>query len=453
MGWLLWLYNISLEFYIIMWYFIYRFFKVILKYILPKRGLSKIIESYNYHKRRKKRKIKYVRLFIFLIILVAVIWRIGLAFFDKSDKSSNNDANVGDGSTSETSAFEDTTIHLTAIGDIMCHGPNYKAAYIPSSDSYDFSPFFKNISEYTSKADLTIGNLETTFAGKDRGYSGYPTFNSPAELGQAIKDIGVDVLGTANNHCMDKGYSGLSSTLDVLDELEFSHMGTSRSVEEQSSILVRNVNGINIAFLAFTYGTNGISIPKDKSFSVNLIDRDLIVKQIESAKRLNVDMICVNMHWGVEYQTSPNSEQKELADFLFKNGVDIIFGSHPHVLQPMEKRTVSLDDGSTKDGFVIYSLGNFISNQSDVNTQDTIILNLHVTKSGKDGNISIDSFDYIPVYCYNKGNNAKNRYELIDLKKSISDYENGTSSISPSLYNTFKSELQRIEKIMNSNLN
>ena len=177
------------------------------------------------------------------------------------------------------------------------------------------------------------------------------------------------------------------------------------------------------------------------------------MKQLESAKRLNVDMICVNMHWGVEYQTSPNTEQKELADFLFKNGVDIIFGSHPHVLQPMEKRTVTLDDGSTKDGFVIYSLGNFISNQSDVNTQDTIILNLQITKSGKDGKISIDNFDYIPVYCYNKGSGTKDRYKLIDLKQSIADYENGTSSISSSLYNTFKSELQRIEKIVNSTLN
>ena len=374
--------------------------------------MIKIIESYDYHKRRKKRKINYVRVAIFFIVSIAIVWCIGFAFFGKSDKNSTDGSSIGDGNTSETVAFEDTTIHLTAIGDIMCHGPNYKAAYISSTDSYDFSPFFKNISSYTSKADLTIGNLETTFAGKARGYSGYPTFNSPSELGQAIKDIGVDVLGTANNHCMDKGYSGLSSTLDVLDEMEFSHMGTSRSDEEQNSILVRNVNGINIAFLAFTYGTNGITIPKDKSFCVNLIDKDLILKQLESAKRMNVDMICVNMHWGVEYQTSPNSEQKDLADFLFKNGVDIIFGSHPHVLQPMEKRTVTLDDGSTKDCFVIYSLGNFISNQSDVNTQDTIILNLQITKSGKDGKISIDSFDYIPVYCYNKGSSSKNRYEL-----------------------------------------
>lgn len=407
-------------------------------------------EDKYYAKRRKRRKPNYFRIILLLIILCLIIGGVYFAFSNKTEESSQNSSSIKDGATVQTATVEDTTIHLTAIGDIMCHGPNYKAAYNSSTNSYDFSPFFRNISNYTSKADLTIGNLETTFAGASRGYSGYPTFNSPSELGQAIKDIGVDVLGTANNHCMDKGYSGLSSTLDTLDEMELSHMGTSRSEEEQNTILVKDVKGINIAFLAFTYGTNGITIPSDKSYSVNLINKDLILKQINSAKNLNVDLICVNMHWGIEYQTTPNSEQKELADFLFENGVDIIFGSHPHVLQPMEKRTITLADGSTKDGFVIYSLGNFISNQSDINTQDTIILNLQITKSGKDGKISIDSVDYIPVYCYNKGSGTKDRYELIDLKKSISSYENGTSAISSSLYNTLKSEFQRIEKIMNS---
>ena len=158
-------------------------------------------------------------------------------------------------------------------------------------------------------------------------------------------------------------------------------------------------------------------------------------------------MICVNMHWGIEYATTPNNEQKELADFLFDNGVDVILGSHAHVLQPMEKRTITLEDGSVKDGFVIYSLGNFVSNQTDINTQDTIILNLQITKSGETGKISIDDISYIPVYCYNKGSGTKDRYKLIDLKTTISQYENGNSSISASLYNTFKSALKRIDKI------
>lgn len=409
------------------------------------------MENIDYpRRRRKKRKPNYPRIIIFLIILGLIIGRVGFLISNSSKEDSTDKTNINEGLASETVAVEDTTIKITAIGDIMCHSPNFKAAYDSSTNTYDFSPFFKNISKYTSNADITVGNLETTFAGEARGYSGYPTFNSPSELGKAIKDIGVDVLGTANNHCMDKGYSGLASTLDTLDELGFSHMGTSRSEEEQNTVLVKNVKGINIAFLAFTYGTNGITIPSDKSYSVNLIDKELILKQINKAKELDVDLICANMHWGVEYQTAPNSEQKELADFLFENGVDIIFGSHPHVLQPMEKKTITLEDGSSKDVFVIYSLGNFISNQSDINTQDTVILNLQITKSGKDGKISIDSVDYIPVYCYNKGSGVKNRYELIDLKQSISSYEAGTTALSETLYSTFKKALNRIENVINS---
>lgn len=409
------------------------------------------MENIDYpRRRRKKRKPNYPRIIIFLIILGLIIGRVGFLISNSSKEDSTDKTNINEGLASETVAVEDTTIKITAIGDIMCHSPNFKAAYDSSTNTYDFSPFFKNISKYTSNADITVGNLETTFAGEARGYSGYPTFNSPSELGKAIKDIGVDVLGTANNHCMDKGYSGLASTLDTLDELGFSHMGTSRSEEEQNTVLVKNVKGINIAFLAFTYGTNGITIPSDKSYSVNLIDKELILKQINKAKELDVDLICANMHWGVEYQTAPNSEQKELADFLFENGVDIIFGSHPHVLQPMEKKTITLEDGSSKDVFVIYSLGNFISNQSDINTQDTVILNLQITKSGKDGKISIDSVDYIPVYCYNKGSGVKNRYELIDLKQSISSYEAGTTALSETLYSTLKKALNRIENVINS---
>lgn len=183
--------------------------------------------------------------------------------------------------------------------------------------------------------------METTFAGSARGYSGYPTFNSPSQLGDAVKGMGIDVVSTANNHCMDKGYSGIVNTLKTLDEIGISHTGTYASAEAQKEILVKDVKGIQIAFLSFTYGTNGIAIPSDKSYSVNLIDKDLILSQIQAAKEKNIDLICVSMHWGIEYQTSPNAEQKELADFLFANDVDIILGSHPHVLQKMEKRTVT----------------------------------------------------------------------------------------------------------------
>ena len=337
----------------------------------------------------------------------------------------------------------------------MCHLTNVKNAYNSTTKDYDFTNVFKNIAKYTQNADITVGNLETTFAGAKRGYTGYPTFNTPEVLGKNLRDIGFDVICTANNHSMDKGYSGLESTLNFLDEYELDHYGTARSSEEQDTILVKDVNGIKIAFLAYTYGTNGITVPKDKSYCVNLIDKNLIKEHIALAKEQNVDVICVNMHWGAEYKLTPNSTQKDLADFLFKNGVDIILGSHPHVLEPMEKRTVTLDDGTTKDGFVIYSLGNFVSGQIYANTKSTVILDIEITKNS-DGTISIGTVNYTPVYLYDKGSSAKSRtrYTLIDVEQAISDYENNEeNAVSKSLYNTLKTELTSIKKHIGNELN
>ena len=205
-----------------------------------------------------------------------------------------------------------------------------------------------------------------------------------------------------------------------------------------------------MAFLSFTYGTNGIPIPSGKDYCVNLIDEDLILKQINLAKEQNPDIICVFMHWGVEYQTKQNKTQNELADFLFQNGVDVILGGHPHVLQPMEKRQVTLEDGTTKDGFVIYSLGNFISGQRDDDTKSSAILNLAITKDGETGKISIDEATYVPVYMYRAPATGKlQRYKLLDIKTNIQKYEDGSdTSLDKSTYNTLKSVLVDIKEIL-----
>lgn len=373
--------------------------------------------------------------------------------------------------TTEVAAVEekkDITINMVAIGDIMCHTSNFQDAYNSETKSYDFSYVFEDIKDYIKNADIAIGNLETTFAGKDAGYSGYPNFNTPEQLAQNIKDLGVDVVSTANNHSLDKKYNGLVNTLDELDKVDLSHTGTYRSVDEQNTILTKNVNGINIAFLSFTYGTNGIPVPKGKEYCINLIDNNLILDQIAKAKATNPDLICVNMHWGVEYQLKQNATQENLADFLFKNGVDIIFGSHPHVLEPMEKRTITMDDGTTKDGFVIYSLGNFMSGQVSENTQNTIILQLKITKHVDGGKITIDDVNYVPIFMYNMGSGNEKKYKILDINTTISDYENqsenknenengsnnsnnndnNSSSVSQVVYNKVKDAKNKIEEIV-----
>lgn len=342
----------------------------------------------------------------------------------------------------------DTTFTLTAIGDVMCHNTQYMDAYDSDTGTYDFSYVFDNISSYTKTADICIGNLETSFAGEDRGYSNYPTFNSPDSLADSLKSIGVDVLSTAGNHALDMGFSGLSRTIDVLDKADISHLGTYKTQEDQDKVLIKYVKGVKIAFIDYTYGTNGISVPSDKKFCINLIDKDLIKKHIETAKNQNADMIVACMHWGTEYQTKQNSEQEELADFLFQNGVNVIIGNHPHVIQPMEKRTVTLEDGSTRDGFVVYALGNFICDQNAVNTRDSIILNLKITKH-TDGSITIDNYDYVPIYMYKDTSVSKHKMKILDINKTIYNYENNLDdSITEKIYNLMKTELGRITKIL-----
>ena len=342
----------------------------------------------------------------------------------------------------------DTTFTLTAIGDVMCHNTQYMDAYDSDTGTYDFSYVFDNISSYTKTADICIGNLETSFAGEDRGYSNYPTFNSPDSLADSLKSIGVDVLSTAGNHALDMGFSGLSRTIDVLDKADISHLGTYKTQEDQDKVLIKYVKGVKIAFIDYTYGTNGISVPSDKKFCINLIDKDLIKKHIETAKNQNADMIVACMHWGTEYQTKQNSEQEELADFLFQNGENVIIGNHPHVIQPMEKRTVTLEDGSTRDGFVVYALGNFICDQNAVNTRDSIILNLKITKH-TDGSITIDNYDYVPIYMYKDTSVSKHKMKILDINKTIYNYENNLDdSITEKIYNLMKTELGRITKIL-----
>ena len=215
----------------------------------------------------KNWKPNYFRITFCLLLFIILI----IGIFAITNKKTENTANIYTSSAVLETPEPDITINMVALGDIMCHSTNFKAAY--KNGTYDFSGCFTDVQDYISNADLAISNLETTFARENRGYSGYPTFNSPASLGENLFNIGLDVVSTANNHSLDKGYSGLTSTLDELDRIGLDHMGTYRSTEEQNEILIKDVKGIKFAFLAFTYGTNGIPVPSGKEYCINLIDK------------------------------------------------------------------------------------------------------------------------------------------------------------------------------------
>ena len=265
----------------------------------------------------------------------------------------------------------DSVVTLLFAGDIMGHDAQIAAAYNESTKTYDYTDCFSYIKPYVEKADFALANFEVTLAGPP--FKGYPQFSSPDALAVAVKDCGFDALVTANNHTCDGGRVGVVRTLDVLDSLQIPHTGTFHDSAEfkQKYPLLVDVKGIKLAILNYTYGTN--ELPTPKGTVVNRIDKNNIIKDIAAAKKLNPDLIVACMHWGIEYDSMPSRNQLQMADLLKKQGVDLIIGSHPHVLQPMELDTVA-------NQLLIYSLGNFVSAQRTAPRDGTAVVNVKLTK-------------------------------------------------------------------------
>ncbi|WP_275695574.1 CapA family protein [Ferdinandcohnia quinoae] len=306
-----------------------------------------------------------------------------------------------------------SSMTLAAVGDILIHGTVYKDA--STGNRYDFKPMFANVKELLLQPDLTIANQETIVGGTEIGLSTYPSFNSPFEVADALQDAGVDIVSIANNHTLDRGEKAIISATGYLDKIGMAYTGGYRSIEDRNVIRILNRNGIKIAFLSYTYGTNGIPVPEGKEYLVNLIDMPQIKKDIAQAKEVS-DVIAVSMHWGNEYQRIPSDEQKSLAKELADEGVDIIIGHHPHVLQPME--WVKGKDGH--DTFVIYSLGNFLSGQMKNYKDIGGVLQIEIVKEVKSPNDTIIRLQkpvFTPTYVTNQ---RYHNFKIVPLKKAAS---------------------------------
>ncbi len=245
-------------------------------------------------------------------------------------------------------------VSLLFLGDIMQHDSQISAAFDAQTGNYNYRPSLQYIQPLLQAADVTIGNLEVTLAGAP--YKGYPQFSAPDDLAQSLKEAGVDILVTANNHSMDRGRKGVERTIHLLDSIDLKHTGTFKDAAERAQRypFVFEANGMKLALLNYTYGTNGIPVMPPNI--VNLIDTVQIAADIAAATAQRPDATLVFFHWGTEYQSMPNGWQKKLADFCFRRGVRLVIGAHPHVLQPMEWRPEN-------NQLVAYSLGNFVSGQ------------------------------------------------------------------------------------------
>lgn len=321
---------------------------------------------------------------------------------------------------------------LIAVGDIMVHTPQLPAYYDPSTKRYSFDPWFEQVKPIFQTGDWVFGNIETPLAGQDLKYSGYPRFNAPAELADALVDAGFNVVSTANNHTMDRGFPGVVRTLDHIRKTGLIPVGTAIDSTDAMRLTIEERNGIRMGFLAYTFGTNGIPIPEDKAFAVNLIDSEAIVRQIGLLRHAGADVVTVSLHFGLEYHRMPKRQQIDLAHKLVGAGADIVLGSHPHVVQPYERISIPASesaDGVAHNGVVIYSLGNFISNQTGDWKDVGLILKVDVSKTEQPDGTSVTELEHIqtiPTWVHIQSIRKQRHYTILPLEQALAKRDDPT---------------------------
>lgn len=314
--------------------------------------------------------------------------------------------------TDEEILAEHENIVLVFAGDIMGHSPQFKAAFNAKTGKYNYDECFHYVKPYIEKADFAIANLEVPLAGPP--YSGYPNFSSPDALLDGLKYAGYDVILTANNHVVDRGKAGLERTIRTIRSRDLQFAGSYLNKQHRDSLypLILEKNNFRIALLNCTYGTNGI--PVQSPNRVNMIDTVEIKRDLARCEELGSDFVVMTIHWGLEYQLAASEQQIELAKFFVRAGVDLIIGSHPHVVQNMEYLTHEF-----KSIPVFYSLGNSISNQRKPHTDGGIMVRIEINTRTK----GIDKSSYLPVYVHKGMLNSKYQYHLIPTVDYLSSPE------------------------------
>jgi 2',3'-cyclic-nucleotide 2'-phosphodiesterase (5'-nucleotidase family) len=300
-------------------------------------------------------------------------------------------------------------IRVMCVGDIMTHFPLLHAAKVKNNKGYDFTSSFEMVSPLLKKADIVIGNLETVLGGDTCGLSGYPTFNGPQVLAVDLKTAGFTVLTTANNHSFDKGVIGLKNTIKLLDSVGLFHTGTFVDTGISDRGLVISVKGHSIGIISYTYGTNG-QLSKKVQKHINIIDSVSILRNIKLLREKKVEQIIASIHFGVENMRYPSKEQKQLVSFLWRNKVTIIIGHHTHILQPAVFDTVN-------NCFAIFSLGNFMTNQTGGNREYGGIADVTIEKTNSDSTFKIVSATVHPTCMYQWFDNSRSRYSIVLLEE------------------------------------
>lgn len=358
---------------------------------------------------------------------------------DKQSQQIFSDIESNISQTNQSISETDELIQMSAVGDILCGESMIQDAYNKENNTYDFSHMFRNVSGFINRADIVMGTMETNFtSGK------YTSENTPKEFAQSVKDTGINVVTISHNHSLDYGVQGLKDTKAYLEELGYSTVGD--TLESDNAVLIKTVKKTKIAFLTYTYGVNSQSSKtKEELGSISIYSEKQVKSDVAYAKEQGAKYICVMIHWGDAISDKVTDEQKKMADFLVESGVDMILGAHPSVVQPMEIRKNS----EGKNVLIAYSIGTYISTLADDNAKIELVLNIELRKSGKDGKVYLNKVNYTPIYVLDHGQDANNRYELIDMKSAASDYTgNNSLGIDRSTYDKLIVGLEKLEKLL-----
>ncbi len=336
---------------------------------------------------------------------------LGLALFAScGSASSTADSTSTAAGATDTVSSGPARATLLFVGDAMQHQDQIdRARELGGGNSYNYDECFTLISPTVKEADYAVVNLEVPLGGGKGGYTGFPCFSAPDSFAEALKEAGFDLFLTANNHTLDRSDDGLRRTLHVLDSLKVDHTGTFYDQSQRSQLvpLIKNVNGIRIAFLNYTYGTNGLTAKKGAE--VALIDKKKMADEIALARKKGAELVVVCIHWGVEYVLHENAAQRDVAQFLVDQGVDMVIGGHPHVIQPMK---VVRSDKHGKDCLVVYSLGNFISNMKTGDTRGGALVTCRVERDAA-GNALFKSATYDTFYSAKPDGSATSNYKVV----------------------------------------
>lgn len=336
---------------------------------------------------------------------------------------------------------------IAAVGDILCGTDMLSDA--KQGETYSFNHMFDGISKFIKNADLSIGTLETNFT--ENEYSGVGKYNSPIEFLQEVKNSGIDLVSVAHNHILDYGISGYEETIKIIQDNGLDITGIKDNTENENkdfSGIIKEVNGIKIAVLSYTYGlSNDGKLTEEEINVANIYSEEKVKFDIDYAKE-NSNYIMVIMHWGEVNNSVVSPWQEEVKNYLVDNGVDMILGSHPSVIEPME----IVQNSEGRNVLVAYSLGNYISSLKYENADVELILNIEITKESDSEKAVLKKVDYTPIYVLDNGTKADNRFELTDMKQLAVDYAGGdTSKISRTVYNKLINKIEWLDGIVNNN--